>query len=420
MSAVVGLTRPAHSERQHWLTVRDCKKILAVASTLTFTQRLLDVLPLLETDLRVEVSFTVAPHQFGEGIDRFLNRLGCPVLPWDEAVRSTDFDLALAAAWSDIDQLRVPLILLSHGAGHIKRARNWTRTGQESEWDRPPGMFSRDNLTRSGRVVPAVLGLAHRGELAMLARSCPEAVPVARVLGDPAFDRLAASLPQREAYREALGLERGHRLVVAASTWGHSSTFGRLDVLLPRLLGELPRPAYRTAVLTHPNIWAGHGWWQVRGWLSVYRRHGIAVVPPEADYRAVLAAADFVIGDHGSVTSYATLTKAPILLARDPHTEVHNASPAAALARIAPALSPMHPLEEQLIYAAEQYRPEDHAAVAARISSEPGRFNRNTRRLIYRRLGMGEPAVPPVTEPAPLPPPGSLDAWTRGARGETA
>jgi hypothetical protein len=33
---------------------------------------------------------------------------------------------------------------------------------------------------------------------------------------------------------------------------------------------------------------------------------------------------------------------------------------------------------------------------------------------------MGEPAVPPVTEPAPLPPPGSLDAWTRGARGETA
>ncbi|MDW6063790.1 hypothetical protein SAZ11_44765 [Streptomyces sp. FXJ1.4098] len=128
-----------------------------------------------------------------------------------------------------------------------------------------------------------------------------------------------------------------------ASTWGASASFGGFDALLPRLLSELPARKYRTAVLTHPNIWAGHGRWQVHAWLSKYRRRGLALVPPEVDWRAVLAAADWVVGDHGSLTSYATLMPVPIVLARFPYAEVHHASPAAALATTAPVLSPGHP-----------------------------------------------------------------------------
>ncbi|SEF54346.1 hypothetical protein SAMN05216223_101286 [Actinacidiphila yanglinensis] len=414
MGADIGPGRPMEGEREQWLTVRGCKKVLVIAQTLTYGQRLSDVFSLFDSDMRVQLFFTVAPHAFGEGVTRFLSRLGSPVIPWEEAVRR-DFDLALAAGWEHIDQVRAPLVLFSHGAGHIKLQRIWH--GAPSQ-ERPPGMLSRDNLTRGGRVVPAAVALAHRDDLATLARNCPEGVPVATVVGDPVYDRLAVSLPRRKAYRDALGLRAGQKLVVVSSTWGQGASFAALDELLPRLLSELPRRAYRVAVLTHPNIWAGHGWWQVAAWLSAYRRRGIALVPPEADWRAVLAAADWVLGDHGSVTSYATLTPAPILLARYPHDRVHHASPAAALARLAPALSSAHPLEAQLRYAAEEYRREEYEGIAARLSSEPGRFNQHIRALVYGLLGIGRPAH--RVRPAPVPLPAALDRWTVGAVGEAA
>ncbi|MFD5317108.1 hypothetical protein [Streptomyces sp. NPDC127098] len=411
MLHTIGLPGPARVNDEQWLTIRDCKRVLVVASTLTYAQRLLDVFRLLESDWRIQVVFTVAPHPFGEGVARFLQDLGCPVLPWEEAVRS-EFDLSLASGWEDIERVPKPLVLLSHGAGHIKLARVWTRTAAA---ERPPGMFSRDNIARDGRVVPSVIGLAHHGERETLARSCPEALPMTTVVGDPAYDRLLASLPHREAYRAALGVEDGQQLLVVTSTWGRSASFGRLDNLLHRLVGELPRPQFRTAVLTHPNVWAGHGWWQVRAWLARYRRRGVALVPPEADWRPLLAAADWIIGDHGSVTSYATLTSAPIVLARYPHSRVHRASPAAALATTAPALTSVSPLGDQLRYARAEYRREEFEAVAMRITSKPGEFNANMRRLMYRLMGIGEPAFRPLTEPVPLPP--SLDCWTGDAPG---
>jgi len=385
-----------------------------MAQTLTFVQRLLDVFPVVQSDLRIQMVFTVAPHAFGEGVPQFLHARGIPVLPWEEAVRS-DFDLALAAGWEEIDQVRAPVVLLSHGAGQIKVQRVWNGAATE---ERPPGMLSRDNLTRKGSVVPAAVGLAHRNDLKTLARTCPEAVPVATVLGDPTYDRLVASLPHRGAYRAALGLTEGQKLVVVTATWGQWASFGALDALLPRLLTELPGQTYRVAVLTHPNISAGHGWWQVQTWLSAYHRRGVAVIPPDVDWRPVMASADWVLGDHGSLTTYATLTPAPILMVRFPYDKVHRASPAAGLAKTAPTLFPGHPVEEQLHYAATEYRRKDYAAIAGQISSAPGRFNERLRRLVYRMLGIGQPAYPPVTEPVSVP--ASLDGWTGKALGDVA
>lgn len=406
---------PALIQQGQWLTVPDCKRILVVVHTIPYAYRLRDVVSLLESDLRVQAVFTVAPHAFGEGVARYLRRMGISLVGWDQAVRQ-DFDLALAAGSRGIDQVRAPLLLTSHGAGHIKllRAAEGAAAGETGV----PGGLSRTRLTYQGRVVPAAIALSHEEGLRVLGRSCPEALPVASVVGDPCVDRITASLRLRRAYRHALGLRRGQRLILVSSTWGPSSSFGRFDALLPRLVGELPQDTYRTAVLVHPNVWAGHGGSVVRGWLAGFRRRGIVLLPPRTDWQPLLIAADWIIGDHGSVTAYGALTGVPIVMARFPERGVAAGSPGALLARTAPALSPVAPLSEQLEHVARNHRPEAFREAAARLSSEPGGFNRLMRALLYRLLGLGEPAYAPAVEPAPLPPP--LSASDRNKTGGAA
>ncbi|MEO3974737.1 hypothetical protein [Streptomyces sp. CAU 1734] len=407
MSALYTTTAEAAEGRQ-WLTLVERKKVLAVAHTVTYTKRLLEFLALLERDFRVQVVFSAPPHAFGDEVPRFLARLGSAVVPWEDAVRMT-FDLALAAGPRGVERLRAPLITVPHGAGYLKRITSGPEAGIAG--------LRRQDLAPGG-TLPAAVAVPHRAEAGEMAAHCPEVRPLIHVVGDPVYDRITASLPARAVYRRALGLAEGQKLVVAVSSWGPRSSFGRFETLLPRLAGELPRDRFRTAALVHPNVWSGHGAWQVKAWLAGCGRQQIALVPPEADWRAVLIAADWIIGDHGSVTLYGTLTGAPVLLAASPEQEINPASPAAALAVTAPALSPAHPLREQLAYAAAEYRPEEYAAISGRITSEPGRFNRNTRRLMYRVLGLGQPAHDPVTVPLPEPPP--LATWMSGHREASA
>lgn len=393
---------PPQRDRQ-WLTLVGRRKVLAIMHSTTYAKRLFDVLSLLENDFRIQVLFTAPPHAFGREVPPILTRLGAAVVPWEKATQM-EFDLALAAGPKGVADIRAPLLTLPHGANYLKRI-----VGEPG-----PSVagLRREDIVPEGRSLPAAVVVPHHAELDELKRSCPEALHVARVTGDPAHDRIVTSLGLRETYRRALGLSDGQKLVVAVSTWGPQSSFSRFDALLPRLVSELPT-AYRAALLVHPNVWSGHGAWQIRAWLARCREQGIALVPPEDDWRSVLIAADWIIGDHGSVTLYGTLTHAPILLASLPGEEINPRSPAAALAVTAPTLSPTPSLLEQLTYAAAEYRRADYAAIAARITSEPGRFNRNMRRLIYRVLGLGQPAWEPVTSPLPVPP--ALSTWTAGS-----
>ncbi|MGW5350248.1 hypothetical protein ACWERV_06945 [Streptomyces sp. NPDC004031] len=366
-----------------------------MTQTVTYAKRLMDVLSLIDGDFRVQAVFTAPPHVFGDEVPAFLARMGCAVIPWEEALQM-DFDLALAAGRIGVEGIRAPLVTMPHGAAYLKRVLGTSDPGVAG--------LRRVDLTAAGKL-PAAVVLPHRADLRDLRRQCPEALPLARVVGDPVHDRIVASLPLRRRFRRALGLTGGRKLVVAASTWGPWSSFSRFEALLPRLLGELPRESHRVAILVHPNVYSGHGAYQVRSWMASCRRAGIALVPPDADWRSVLVAADCIIGDHGSVTLYGTLTKAALLLAGPTAEETNPASPAAALARTVPTLSPSHPLVDQLAYAAAERRDTERAAVAARITSEPGRFVRNMRTLLYRQLGLGEPAYAAVTEPLPVPPP---------------
>ncbi|MGM9332481.1 hypothetical protein [Streptomyces murinus] len=402
----VRTTGPALIEQGHWLTMQHCKRVLVVVHTLTFGQRLKEVYPLLEHDTRVQMAFTAAPHAFGSGVPRHLERQGITALDWDQA-RHAEFDLALAASSRGVHELRAPVVRISHGAGHIKPLTDTSVLEPgEQRW---PGMLNPRHLVHDGRVVPTAIAYAHRRDLKELGSSCPGALPFAHVVGDPCVDRITAARPHREHYRRSLGLKPGQRLVVVNSTWGKNSTFDRLSSLLPQLLGQPLDDRYRIALLIHPNVFAGHGDRQVRAWLASCSERGIAIVPPEADWQPLLVAADWIIGDHGSLTAYGSLTEATILLTHAPGREVAPSSPAALLATAAPVLSSTHPLGVQLEYAVDRRRPDQYRAVAASLSSVPGEFHRRMRSLIYRLLHLGEPAFPPVTHPPAAPPP--LKRW---------
>jgi hypothetical protein len=83
-----------------------------------------------------------------------------------------------------------------------------------------------------------------------------------------------------------------------------------------------------------------------------------------------------------------------------PGQDIARGSVAALLAESAPRLRSDRSFVPQLDEAMAGHHPELSEAVAARVTSEPGQFNRNMRRLIYRRLGLSQPVpIPAVTPP---------------------
>ncbi|NBM16594.1 hypothetical protein [Streptomyces sp. GC420] len=388
---------PVRLDFGRWATRRTCRRILVVVHTVLTGQRLLDVLRLLEGDFRVQVFFTSAPDVFSNGVGDFLERLRGLVLPWSQAVH-TEFDLALAAAHGSLHELHAPVIVIPHGAGHNKV----TTVGRGLRAIRGSGAYglSRQRLIRDGALIPEVIVLAHQEELARLGRECPEALSAAEVVGDPCFDRIAASLPRRDAYRKELGVGAKQRLVLACSTWGPDSLLGHGRRVLERLVDELPEHKYRLVMLLHPHVWNAHGEWQVRAWLAGAVRSGIVLVSQHGDWTGALVAADYVVGDHGSVSLYGTMTGAPVLMAGREDAAVDPGSPMAELCSFAARVRPDRPLAEQLKRSSSAYRTHRYKRVAARISSEPGRFARRMRALLYRKLRLRPPAAHPATAPA--------------------
>jgi hypothetical protein len=261
-------------------------------------------------------------------------------------------------------------------------------------------------LVRRGELLPSALVLSSASELEDLERSCPQALPVTVVAGDVCFDRVRASVPYRHHYRAALGVREGQQLVTVTSTWRPESAFGQHADLFDRLVAELPRDQYRVAAILHPNIWAVHGAWQVRAWLAESLRAGLLVLPPEEGWRAALVAADWVIGDHGSVTQYAAgATDVPVLLAAFPDHDIRAGSLADVVARSALRLRLDRPLVPQLAHAAATRDPQRQAPVRELITAHPGRAGAILRRTMYRLLELPEPDRPVPVSPVPLPHP---------------
>jgi hypothetical protein len=169
------------------------------------------------------------------------------------------------------------------------------------------------------------------------------------------------------------------------------------------MIAELPRDRYEVVALMHPNVWYGQGPRQVRAWLSSAMRRGLTLLPPESEWLSALVAADVVIGDAGSSSVYAAAAGVPVIIGTFPREDIAPGSAAALLAAACPALHLDEPIERQLAGAMACHSAELSQQVAARITSEPGRFRSHMRRLIYRMLGLTQPPSIPVTPPAPMP-----------------
>lgn len=378
------------------------RTVLAVVHTVTAGTRLADVIPLLESDRRLQVVYTCpGTSLFTAGVREFLASLGCAVIPFEQA-RQIRFDLAVAAADGELEHLHAPVLKLPHGIGFNKYARQWAGPGPAA--GRALLQTDPGRLIYHGRVSAARIVVGTDGQLARLRRECPPAGSVAVAAGDPCLDRLLASLPWRSAYRRALGT--GERTLVAvSSTWGAGSLLENDRDLISRLTAELPAERYQVAAITHPNCWHWHGPRQIRAWHADSASRGLLVVPPAEPWRAVLASADVLIGDHGSVTSYAAASGTPVTLASYPQTEVDQRSQVAWLSGIAPRFRPDAPAAAQLARTVAAWRPELHESFRAEVTSAPGHAARNIRSLMYELMKLPEPATAAVTEPVPVPVP---------------
>jgi hypothetical protein len=255
-----------------------------------------------------------------------------------------------------------------------------------------------ERIVAGGRVIPSVIALAHERHKDGLCRFCPAALPAAVVTGDPCFDRMSASMSLRDAYRAALGVVADQKLVVVSSTWGQRSLIGRHGDLPLQLARELPSDAYRVAAILHPTIWNQHGYRQVREW---YRDDRLQLIPPEQGWQAATIAADVVVGDHGSVTSYAASIGEPILLAAYPDEDIVPGSMAAMVSQIFPRLDYSAPLSPQLDGVMDL--PNRRDELEAALTSFPGQAVHLLRREMYGLLGMAEPAYEAMVEPLPPP-----------------
>ncbi|GIJ23027.1 hypothetical protein [Micromonospora lutea] len=368
-----------------------------MAHTIASCHRLLDVIDYVEEDPRVQVVFTVAPDVFNQQVARHLERLGALVLPWQQAIRER-FDLGIAASWGGLHQLHTPLLVMAHGAGRSKRVRPGPYGGPPLA-DRAVYGLDAQRLTYGGRVLPSTLALSHEHELEVLRLQCPEALEVATVVGDPCFDRLVASLPRRPEYRHGMGIEDHQELLLVSSTWGPDGLYGHFPDLLPLLMAQLPAGRYRVAALLHPAVWDAHGHRQVRAWLRSCTEAGLLLPDPTQDWRALVVAADHIIGDHGSVTAYAAAVGRRILTLPTPRTMPVAGTPQQLVTAEATPLDPHRALLPQLVAAREI----DRQAVTAALTGHPGQAARLLRRAIYRLLGITEPGRHRRVTPVPVP-----------------
>ncbi|MGA4545195.1 hypothetical protein ACPA54_34935 [Uniformispora flossi] len=374
-----------------WDTVPPGRRLLAVAHNVTAATRLLDLLRVVGGDRRVATSFTSpGSSAFPDGLTEFFDARGIVHLPWADAVAQR-FDAAISTSrGGELHALQAALIYTPHGAGFNK-----TLPSESAHRIPGPGAFglTRDWLVHDGAVVPSVLLVSHHEQIDRLRLDCPEAVPRAVVAGDPCADQLAAARPFRAAYRAALGVPDGVALVVVSSTWGPASLLGAAPQVVERAVAELPVDEYRVLLAVHPNVWHRHSPWQVRSWLAPLLDAGLLLPEPSTeDWKCALIAADCLLGDHGSLTAYGSWMRLPTLLGAFDKASVAPGSPMETLGRVLPRFAADLPLAGQLRRAAADVLRLAEAAEASCVTSEPGGAAAVLRQVVYRTLGLDEPA----------------------------
>jgi hypothetical protein len=377
--------------------------VVVAARTVTSLVRVLDVVPeILRDDARVAVVFAYDPTSaFNNGVLDLLRSLGCRTMPWSQ-LSEVSPDLVISASENiTVPPGDCPVLVLPHGIGFQKQVPDSAGPGT-----RLSGLVPEALLTARR----AWLAVSHPGQEAQLASAHPGTVGRTVLVGDPCYDRLRASSRWRERYRAALGVRPGQHLVLVSSTWGTGSLAGRHPGLPAELLGRLPVDEYRVALVLHPNVWSGHGAWQVGVLQRSAVEAGLITVDPVDGWQQALVAADLVIGDHGSVTLYGAAIGRPVLLAAF-GSEAVPGTAGAALKAAAPWLDTGRPLPEQLAAALAEHRPDRYRQAVSEAFAEPGESLPRLRETVYGLLGLARPKQPARAARAfPLPAPGAAPA----------
>lgn len=371
-----------------WNTLDVHRNVLVAVHTPTSLDRLQDVVPLLETDSRIQLRYTRVPDSLGDGVDQRLRARQVSVVPWREAVERP-VDLVIGASLHRLEDVPAKRrMAVPHGSGFTKLWPEWARPMMGGT--RPVyGLDRRSLLDGRGRPVLDALMLPHAEHLATLRRQCPEAVPAAVVAGDPCFDRLVGCVEHRDRYRSRLGVRGRQVLVVVASTWGPHSLFATRRDLLARLRVELPGD-HRVIATVHPAVWSAHGVRPIRLAFRDVWEAGVDFADAWEDWRGLVAAADLVVADHGSLAVYAAGIGVPVLFGQFADAEVDEGSVMAALAGCGPRVRTGVSLYEQ-VCAAREAQPEQRKVVRGRVAERVGVSAEIIRETIYRLLGLAEP-----------------------------
>jgi hypothetical protein len=381
-----------------WSTFFNEVYVNAVVHTPTSLMRLIDYVGLLEGDRRVHIDWTVAPDMLNRGVGKLLDRLEVRVVSWEEACKRP-YDLTIATSLHRVEELSTKYSLAGpHGCGYGKKYPPWIWAPGE---DRPVyGLDRQSLLDQDGRPVFSGIVLSHKDQYDVLLRQCPEVAGAALVAGDICFDRLVASKPFRETYRLAFGVRRRQKLVAIASTWGCQSLLAKFPDLPERLARELPAD-HRVVMTMHPAAWFETGPREVRGYLRAATEAGLDLIGPAKDWRQLLVAADVIVSDHTSLTSYAAAAGVPVLLSHYAKDDIAAESVTAALAQVAPHYDPTKPLTGQLRQARATAQAQQAVALPG-VSSVLGRSAKIVRSAMYEMLGLSEPDEPARVEPVPF------------------
>ncbi|WP_112140886.1 hypothetical protein [Glycomyces dulcitolivorans] len=385
------------------------RTVVLAGRTLQSLARLhFDLAPLLAVDHRLRLVYALNDgSDRRELAERRATALGIPLVPWKRAAAARPDLVVSASAGPELHEAGAPVALLPHGATYNRVGDGFSGAAGTA----------REHLVGPGGELPAFMAMPGSAAVERLTEDCPEALAGAAVTGDLCMERLRISRPMRRAYREALGVAPHQRLVVVSSTWGpHSLTAADRD-LPRRLLSSLPADEFRVAYVPHPNIDADHGG-NLAAWLRPLTRNGLIAVPPEEGWRALLVAADCVIGDHGSVTLYAANLGIPVLLGAFGFDETAPGTPQEAFGKAARWLRRGDDPATQIRAAAD--RPVGARAAGLREAwleaawDESGGAAESVRSHLYRLLRLepeGVAALELLPRPVVVPDSAGVSAW---------
>ncbi|WP_026421867.1 hypothetical protein [Actinokineospora inagensis] len=354
--------------------------VLAVVHSVASGMRVVDAVAAIEGTAGVQVVFTRPPGPDDNGVDRFLDGLDAITTPWERAVRER-FDLVVAADPTGTGVLRGALLLVPaiSSAGVLVDHRGCDCV--------PALRRAVRKLRATQRPDPLVIGLPHTDDIDELLFAAPDVAQHAAVVGDTGYDTLLAAVRHREAYRVRLGVRPHQRLGLVVSAEGPESVLGASPALIDRVATDFPLQGDRVLCYLHPDVWVGHGRRQVLSWMSEATRCRVQFLRPEFDWRVAVVAADYIIGDGGSLTAYAAAVGKPVYLANPLRAPEHG-SVGSLLARYSTVLSPDRPLRPQI-----DLRQVDPSALARRITSAPGGSADALRAASLRLLRLTDPAA---------------------------